>query len=178
MSRRWVLGCGLWIVIAASAPTATVLVPADFAEMVAGSQTVVHGRVLDVRSQMVGDRRTIESVVTVSVDEVIKGEPGATIVMRAPGGQVGRYRRFMVGAPTFTPGEEVVLFLTGRPPAIPRPFGLSQGVYRVSRGPDGRPVVAAPIAAEGRVVRGDPARRPIDVNAFVQQVRTAIGRQP
>ena len=61
---------------------------------------------------------------------------------------------------------------------IPRPFGLSQGVYRVSRGPDGRPVVAPPIAAEGRVVRGDPARRPIDVNAFVQQVRTAMGRQP
>ena len=178
MSRHWAFAFGLWVAIAVSAPSATVLVPADFAEMVAGSQTVVHGRVVDVRSQMVGDRRTIESVVTVSVDEAIKGEPGASIVMRVPGGQVGRYRRFMIGAPVFTPGEEVVLFLAGRPPAIPRPFGLSQGVYRVSRGADGRAMVAPPLAAEGRVIRGDPARRPVDVNAFVQQVRTAMGRQP
>lgn len=178
MKRRWAFGFGLWVALAVSAASATVIIPADFAEMVAGSQTVVHGRVVEVRSQMVGDRRTIESVVTVAVDEAIKGEPGATVVMRVPGGQIGRYRRFMVGAPSFTPGEEVVLFLTGRPPAIPRPFGLSQGVYRISRGADGRAVVAAPLAVEGRVVRGDPARRAVDVSSFVQQVRAAMGRQP
>ena len=155
-----------------------VIVPADFAEMVAGSQTVVHGRVVDVRSQMVGDRRTIESVVTVAVQETIKGEPGASVVMRVPGGQIGRYRRFTVGAPSFTPGDEVVLFLSGRPPAMPMPFGMSQGVYRVSRSADGRQIVAAPAAAEGRIVRGDPARRPVDVSTFVQQVRAAMRQQP
>jgi hypothetical protein len=61
---------------------------------------------------MVGDRRTIDSVVTVAVDEAIKGEPGSTVFVRVPGGEVGRYRRFMVGAPSFTPGEDIVLFLT------------------------------------------------------------------
>jgi hypothetical protein len=54
------------------------------------------------------------------------------------------------------------------------PFGLNQGVYRVSRGADGRGLVAPPLA-EGRVVRGDPARRPIEVSSFVQQVRAAMG---
>ena len=161
--------------ILGSGVSATVIVPADFSEMVAESEIVVHGRVVEVRSQMVGSFRTIESVVTVDVQQVIKGEPGSTVSMRVPGGQVGRYRRVMVGAPVFRPGEEVVLFLSGRAPAMPLPFGLNQGVYRVSRGADGRGLVAPPLA-EGRVVRGDPARRPIEVSSFVQQIRAAMGR--
>ena len=36
-------------------------------------------------------------------------------VLRVPGGQVGRYRRLMVGA-RVREGEEVVLFLKGRAP--------------------------------------------------------------
>src|SRR5262245_20844195 len=150
----------VWLL--ASRAFATVLVPADFNEIVSGSQLIVHGRVVDVRSQLVGDRRTIESVVTVSVMQAIKGDPGATVYVRVPGGEVGRYRRFMIGAPTFRSGEEVVLFLTGRAPSIPMPFGLSQGVYRVSSAADGSRLIAPPLV-EGRVVRGDPARKPIDV---------------
>jgi hypothetical protein len=154
---------------------ATLIVPADFSEMVAESQLVVHGRVAEVRSQMIGSFRTIESVVTITVQETLKGEPGQTVSVRVPGGQVGRYRRVMVGAPVFRPGEEVVVFLSGRPPSIPMPFGLNQGVYRVSRGADGRSLVAAPMLGEGRIVRGDPARRPIEVGSFMQQVRAAVG---
>jgi hypothetical protein len=177
LKTRFYVGCFVSLMLVASA-SATVLVPADFAEMVSGSQLVVYGRVVDVRSQMVGDRRTIESVVTVSVAQAIKGDPGATVSVRVPGGVVGRYRRVMVGAPSFRPGEEVVLFLSGRPPAIPMPFGLSQGVYRVSRAADGRGLVAPPTLVEGRVVRGDPARTPMDVNAFVAQVKAAMERRP
>lgn len=172
--RRVLVGGLVAIVMVQTHVTATVIVPADFSEMVAESQLVVHGRVVEVRAQMVGSFRTIESVVTIAVQEAIKGEPGNTVSVRVPGGHVGRYRRFMVGAPVFHPGEEVVLFLSGRAPAIPMPFGLNQGVYRVSRGADGRGLVAPPLA-EGRVVRGDAARRPIEVSAFVQRVRAVMG---
>jgi len=176
LKTRLYVGCfAAWLL--ASPVFATVLVPVDFNEIVSGSQLIVYGRVVDVRAQMVGDRRTIESVVTVSVMQAIKGDPGITISVRVPGGEVGRYRRFMIGAPSFRSGEEVVLFLSGRPPSIPMPFGLSQGVYRVTNAADGRRLIAPPLV-EGRVVRGDPARQPIDVTAFVQQVRAAMGRQP
>jgi hypothetical protein len=76
-------------------------------------------------------------------------------------------------------GDQVVLFLRGRTPTIPIPFGLTQGVYRVTREGDGREVVT-PLVAEGagRVVRGDPGRRPVAIETFAQHVRTLVARQP
>ncbi len=158
----------------ASPALATVVVPAEFGEMVNESQTIVHGRVVDVRAQLTGGRRTIESIVTVAILESLKGDAARTISFRVPNGQVGRYRRVMVGAPEFTAGDEVVLFLKGRPPVLPMPYGLTQGVYRVARAPDGRAVVR-PLVADGpgRVVRGDPARRPLAIEAFTERIRAA-----
>lgn len=170
---------GAIAVIGAASLSAMVVVPAEFSEMVTASELVVHGRVVALRPQLVGDRRTIETIVTLTVLDTIKGEPGQAVHFRVPGGQIGRYRRFMVGAPEFTAGDEVVLFLKGRPPAVPFPFGLSQGVYRVVRDADGRSLVTPPIIAEapGRVVRGDPSRRPIELEVFRRNVRAIAERQ-
>ncbi len=178
---KWVVAAiGAVCTIAAVPMSAMVVVPAEFSEMVTSSGLVVHGRVVDIRPQFVGDRRTIETVVTVSVLDALKGQPGETVYFRVPGGQIGRYRRFMVGAPEFVSGEEVVLFLRGRPPVVPFPFGLSQGVYRVVRSADGRSLVTPPIVSEaaGRVVRGDPSRRPVELSAFANNVRRIAEGRP
>jgi hypothetical protein len=166
------------LLLAIAAPArATTIVPADFAEMVAGSQIIVHGAVIDVRSQLTAGARTIETVITIAVANSLKGQSASTVVLRVPGGQVGRYRRVMVGAPEFVRGEEVVLFLAGRAPAMPMPFGLNQGVYRVARN-GGRALVAPLVASNaGRIVRGDPARRPLALDDFAGQVRTIVERQ-
>ena len=164
------------IVFLSSRAFGTVVIPAEFTEMVNGSQVIVHGVVTGVQAQMVGSRRTIESLVTVRVVDTLKGGAETTTVFRVPGGQVGRYRRVMVGAPEFAPGDEVVLFLAGRAPSMPMPFGLNQGVYRVTRTAAGATV--RPLVGEGRVVRGDPARRPVAVDAFVATVRAIAERQP
>lgn len=174
----WMAAC-LAMCLGTAAASAMVVVPGEFSEMVTASDLVVHGRVVGIRPQMVGDRRTIETVITVSVVDALKGQPGDTVYFRVPGGQVGRYRRMMIGAPEFAEGDEVVLFLKGRAPAVPYPFGLSQGVYRVVHGPDGRSLVSPPVISEaaGRVVRGDPARRPLDLSVFTRNVRAIAGRQ-
>jgi len=166
--------------VGVASPSAMVVVPAEFSEMVTASELVVHGRVLDVRAQIVGDRRTIETVVTLSVLDAIKGQPGETVYFKVPGGQIGRYRRVMVGAPEFASGDEVVLFLKGRPPAVPFPFGLSQGVYRVVHDASGRSLVTPPVVSEapGRVVRGDTSRRPLELGAFARNIRAIAERQP
>jgi hypothetical protein len=166
----------LWFVVSIVSVDATVVAPAEFTEMVNGSQVIVHGVVTNIRSQLVGPRRTIESVVTLTVIDAIKGERESTAVFRVPGGQVGRYRRVMVGAPQFAEGDEVVVFLAGRPPAVPMPFGLNQGVYRVTRTARGATVTPLMEKVAARVVRGDPARRPLAIEAFAAAVRAAVER--
>ncbi|MSO83084.1 MAG: hypothetical protein EXQ53_07285 [Acidobacteria bacterium] len=156
---------------------ATVVLPADFDTVVNESGVIVHGRVVDVRSDVTGPRRAIESFVTVAVIESLKGAPGTTVTFRVPNGQVGRYRRILVGAPEFAEGDEVVVFLQGRPPAMPTLFGLSQGVYRVTRNAAARPVVTPPqTAGSGRSARGDPARGPMPIEAFAREVRAVLER--
>jgi hypothetical protein len=173
----------LFVAAASVSARAMVVVPAEFSEMVAASQIIVHGRVVDVQSYETAGRRTIESLVTVQVVEAIKGDTvtGAAdsarlVHFRLPGGQVGRYRRVMVGAPRCARGDEVVLFLKGTAPAVPMPFGLTQGVYHVSRDAGGRAtVMPTMVVGADRVVRGDPARRPVDLAAFTSFVRTLAG---
>jgi len=156
--------------------SATTLAPADFAQMARESELIVRGTVVQVDGQRTGARQTIESVITLRVSDTIKGTAVGETVFRVPGGKVGPYRRVMVGAPQFSPGDEVILFLKGRAPAIAMPYGMSQGVYRVSR-TAGTPVVTpAVVAGSGRVARGDPARRPLDPSAFTRQVQEALAQ--
>ena len=51
-------------VMGAASLSAMVVVPAEFSQMVNTSDLVVHGRVVGTRAQIVSDRRTIETVVT------------------------------------------------------------------------------------------------------------------
>jgi hypothetical protein len=168
----------MFCLLLAMRAAATVYVPADFREMVTLSQFIVHGRVVDVRSDPTPDRRSIVTHVTVAIADALKGNLREEVTFRVPGGQVGRYRRIIVGAPQFERGDEVVLFLSARGPSIPYVFGLSQGVYRISRA-SGRAVVLPPaVMARGadaeRVVRGDPARRALALEDFARDVRTVI----
>jgi hypothetical protein len=156
---------------------ATVLVPIEFRELVTVASTIVRGRVVDVRAQWVDGRRAIDTVLTVEADEYFKGGPGATIFVRVPGGEMGRYRTVFVGAPEFRRGDEVVLFLRGDPARGAVIVGLSQGAFRVAPDRTGRRMVTTPVlmgTSSDRpqpVVRGDVTRRPLAVEAFGDLVR-------
>jgi hypothetical protein len=164
------------------APTlhATVLVPAEFREIVAGSEIIVYGRIASVRAEWSDGRRGIDSVVTLEASSYLKGGPGGVITFRVPGGQIGRYKNVMIGAPEFHEGEEAVLFLTARGSSTAHVFGLSQGVFRVRLDVrTGQRLVIAPVLmAEGdapeRVTRGTANRRPLALDAFASTVRAAM----
>jgi hypothetical protein len=159
---------------------ATTIVPAEFREVVSGSQMIVHGRVLEVRPVLVDGRRRIDTIVTLEVGTVLKGGSAETVTFRVPGGTVGRYRSIMVGAPQFQAGEEVVMFLRADGPAIPHVFGLSQGVFRVRTDQrTGQRVVIPPVLTAGTdapqaVTRGAPDRRPVPLEDFGAQVRAVL----
>lgn len=177
--RRWL---PLFVVLALAAGAtslgALTIVPATFEELVRESVTVVHGRVRDVHGAWTADRRTIQSIVTLDVVDAFKGTDVDSATFVVPGGEAGGRVLVMPGAPTFRPGDEVVVFLGGRAPAMPQPVGLSLGVYRVVADPRTatKLVVPSPIAAAGpagAIRRGSVARPVKALAAFGADVRAA-----
>jgi hypothetical protein len=167
----------------APAVRATVLVPAEFSEIVAGSQIIVYGRVADVRAEWSDDRRRIDTVVSLEASTYLKGGPGGVVTFKVPGGQIGRYKNVMVGAPEFHAGEEAVLFLRAQGPSVAHVFGLSQGVFRVRV--DARtgsrlvlpPVLMGTGEAAEPVTRGAVERAPLPLDSFAATVRSAMARR-
>ena len=163
------VGCGVPL-------SALTVKPLTFAELVQESSAVVHGRVTEVRGQWTADRSGIESLVVVEAAAYMKGALGDHVTVRVPGGQVGKFVNIIPGAPRFTEGDRVVLFLKTRGPSIPVITGTSQGVYRVSTDTvSGAPLVVPPVVdtSTRATPRGDLARRPLPLPAFEDAVRRA-----
>jgi hypothetical protein len=170
----------LMLAAAASSVRATTIVPADLGELSRDAVAIARGRVVDVRSQWTEDRGTVETIVTLEVENYLKGGLGATVRFKIPGGELGRFRTVVVGAPDFAVEQRVVVFLGAHGPTVPYIVGFNQGVFRVVRAQDDSgwvvappPNVAGPTAM--RIVRGDPARRPVPLADFEQRVRTLAG---
>src|SRR3954471_12539903 len=115
---------------------ATVLIPADLGELSRDALAIARGRVVALDSQWTEDHGTIETIVTLEVDSYLKGSLGSTLRFRVPGGELGRFRSVVVGAPEFAIDQRVVVFLGAHGPSVPHVLGLSQGVFRVARAAD------------------------------------------
>jgi hypothetical protein len=160
--------------------SAHLVIPTEFKEVVTDAGLIVRGTVTDVRSVAVPGRG-VESVATIAIESVLKGEADRFVSMRVPGGQIGTRRFVMVGAPSFQPGERAVFFLRRDGAGAWRPVGLSMGVYRVRADrTSGTPVVAPPVlggwtaSLSGSVVRGDTRRQTVAVQEFESMVRLIV----
>ena len=166
---------------------ATIVVPADFAELTVEAGAIAHGRIVRVEARQ-DERLRVERLVTLQVLEYFKGGWGNVVQFRMPGGQLGRYQTVMVGAPDFAEGDEVVLFLGARPdddrdrPARPYVLGMHQGVYRVvADQASGRRMVTPPpvlgAGVEGTpspTKRGDVNRVPVELREFQGRIAAAL----
>lgn len=157
---------------------ATTIVPADLTILVAESRAIVNGRVIQVRAGVDGEGR-IERLVTIGVSRYFKGDLGPEVTFKVPGGQVGRIRTVVVGAPEYEEGQDIVVFLGARGPSVPYVLGLGQGLFRVvfDAQTATRIVVPPPLEAglvEQSVARGDTARRPLVFDAFAAKLTEAV----
>ena len=157
---------------------ATVLLPAEFREIVNGADIIAYGRVVETAVEQSDDRKQVDTLVTFQVGTYLKGGPGDSIVFKVPGGTIGRYRNVLVGAPQFAAGDEAVLFLNSRGRDVPSIFGLNQGVFRVALDQARRRMVTPPLLARGSVpetvVRGAAGRRPLPLETFGAEVRAVL----
>jgi hypothetical protein len=177
------LAFAAFLVCAAS--EATVVIGADLKKLTTDAQAIVHGRVVAVQSQWAEDGRRIETVVTLQANDYLKGNFGAQVVFRVPGGRIGRLRSVRVGAPTFQPGDEVVVFLGASGPAVLHVVGFNQGVFRVAvDARSGQRTVSSPlldgttaVRVARPIVRGDPSRKPVPLAQFQQRVQSILEQQ-
>jgi hypothetical protein len=177
--RTWLTTCFL-LALAATA-RATVIIPADLAELSRDAIAIVRGRVAAVDPRWTEDRGTIETIVTLEAEGYLKGAFGQVVRFRVPGGELGRFRSIVVGAPEFAVDQQVVVFLGAHGPTVPHVVGFNQGVYRLVRAADNSgwlvtPPANLPAAAGSvRVIRGDLNRRPLPLADFEQRVRALAG---
>jgi hypothetical protein len=136
---RALLSVGLLFGLSAGATT---LLRTDVAELSYASDAVVHGTVRRVESRWSGDRRRIVTDVEIEVTESLKGQAGGRVVVTQPGGKVGDIGQMVHGLASFTPGEEVVVFLEQRGKDAFRVSGMAQGKFQVKR--EGKTALAVP----------------------------------
>jgi len=155
-------------------------VATDFPTLVRDARAIAVGRVVSLAPRWKQGRRGIETLLTLEVDQYLKGDLGQTVTLTIPGGEIGRYRSVMPGAPSFVEGEELVLFLAGDDRSVPRLLGLGQGVFRIMTDNARSTRIVVPeilMAVETgavRIVRGDVARRPSSLEQFASEVRAAM----
>src|SRR5258707_5102938 len=172
MTEKRALVFLIFLMVLSFSARATVLIPADLGELSRDALAIARGRVAALDPQWTEDRGTIETIVTLEVESYLKGGLGSTVRFRVPGGELGRFRSVVVGAPAFAVDQRVVVFLGAHGPSVPHVLGLNQGVFHLSRAADNSgwlvtsPVMLPATAGNVRVVRGDPSRRAIALGDF------------
>jgi hypothetical protein len=167
-------------ILVAASTSATVLLPTDLGELSRSAHSIARGRIVALEPHWTDKHRTVETIVTLEADAYLKGALGETVRFRVPGGELGRYRSIVVGAPQFAIGQLVVVFLGVRGASVPYVLGLSQGVFRLVRDSEGgwlvTPSVILPeTGGLARSVRGDVARRSMALADFERRVQALAG---
>ncbi len=106
-------------------------------DLVRLSSVVAEGRVLEVRSGWTPDRTRIFTTVTIQITNQIKGArpQNGRLVVNMLGGRVGDVVMEIIGQPTFTTGENVIVFLDATRPQYTPITGLFQGKLTVEQDP-------------------------------------------
>ena len=173
-----------FVLLLSLAASATTMLRADLPELAQTSDTIVHGTVRRVESRWSGDGRRIVTDVEIQVTEALKGQAGSTVLVTQPGGRVGDIGQRVSGLASFTPGEEVVVFLERKGTQAFRLSGMAQGKYQVQRTEGGKGAMAVP-EPTGDVLLLDPdTRQPTDSSLrslslpeLKAAIRTALEQQ-
>jgi hypothetical protein len=134
------------------------------------SDAVVRGRVERRASRRVGPR--IYTDVEVRAADVWRGGAPAVVKVVVPGGVVDGIGQRVDGAPSFTPGEEVVVFLSAGLRGEFRVNGLAQGKFRVEAGLV-RPDLSGTVFLGGEAARGERIVEAMSVDELERRVREA-----
>lgn len=168
--------------LAAMPATASSFVALSENQLVAQSNTIVQGTVVDVRSSWTESGRLIATDAKVRVAETLRGNAAEFITVRTFGGEVGGIRVEAHGFPMFEKGREVILFLdrgldkSGRYSVV----GYQQGHYRVVKRLDGVTLAVPQVDAGMRFIdpygKAAPVQKSVEIGAFKSALAQHIDR--
>jgi uncharacterized Zn finger protein len=102
-------------------------------ELVQGSEVVARGKVRELKTEWNESRSRIQTRVTLSVDEYLKGGSGATMDIFVPGGEIGSVGEVYSHVAKFSKDEEVVVFANKDRKGRFRVSGGGQGKFTVTK---------------------------------------------
>jgi hypothetical protein len=150
--------CACALLAAAGPATAGVFVVKDFEELVAEAEMIFVGTVSGEAAQKLAGGPIVTDV-TFSSAQVLKGPPGAMVVLRVVGGTVGRESLELTDVPRFRPGVRYLVFVKGNGRTIFPVVGGRRGLFQVVRDPalqadvvrdaGGRPLAETPVPLAG-----------------------------
>lgn len=94
---------------------------------------VVIGEVRSAAGEWAAGRSSIQTRVTLTVAELLKGIAPGPLTFTQLGGRVGNEASAIGGGPGFQPGERVLVFLTRRPDGSLRLADLIYGKFEIVR---------------------------------------------
>jgi PKD repeat protein len=110
----------------AAAEASSIVVPSD-ASLVAKSDLIVIGRVLEARAVERNGKIWTES--TILVEDRLKGVSDDIVTVREPGGELAGRTTVVFGSPEIVAGERALLFLTAAPADAYRIADLAAGKF-------------------------------------------------
>lgn len=129
----------LVVVALAGSSAATTYIPPRAEELVDTADAVVLATVSHVESVATHDGAQIATDITLRVHEAYKGAAaGQEIVIREVGGMVGTERQWLYGAPEYSVGETVLVYVRKAPDGTLRTHHMSFGKRSAEIARDGR----------------------------------------
>lgn len=147
MKRFLCLGLFALALAAAVPAGASTFIAQSIDELVAASDAVVQGEVLQVHSYWNKSGRIIVTEALVRVTDTLAGKAPSVVILRTFGGTVEGYTVEAHGFPTFEKGQELLLFVDNQADGSAEVTGYRQGQYRIVRDKAG--VMAVPTVEHG-----------------------------
>lgn len=163
--------------------SATTLKRMDLPELVRKADRVVHARALDQRVYWDASGTQIHTDTTFEVVAEAKGRGPSRVTVSLLGGRIDPAEMLVEGTPTFSTGEEVVLFTSPRPDGKKNLVGFSQGVLRLLDDPSTGAKMAAGMVptgvqfveeSGGRLSVVHPRPTPVPLEALMTQIRGLV----
>jgi len=177
--KRFLLSGLLALVVAVPASASTFLgLTTD--QLVATSDAVVQGEVLQVHSFWNKSGRIIVTEAIVRVTETVAGKAPSVVVLRTFGGTVEGFTVEAHGFPKFEKGQELLLFVSNQADGSAEVTGYRQGQYRIVRDKAGVAVAVPTVEHGTRLLtqNGQAAPRPqaLRLDSFKSQIQAGAQR--